>query len=347
MNGDCVGLDADWITANVEIDGVTPVAADFAGFIGTGQMSRNGRWSLDWGDHDGPASVVVKVPSADPTVRAVSFEHGIYQKECGFYLTVRPLTDVAAPPLLAAHVADDDFCLVLEDLSGSEQGDQFTEPSDEQLVLAIEQAAALQAPVWGTLDRPEFDAYRVDNEARAAGYAEQMAFFHAVVEDRLGAGIEPDVAALLDEFVPRSGAYVGRSEPVTLVHGDFRPDNFLFAVEPGAPPIMIVDWQTLALGTGTTDIAYLLGAAIGAERRRAIEHEMIDRYLAELAGRGVDHPRARCLEEYAIGSLHGLFVAMAATTMAEQTDRGDALFTLMLNRHGRHAIDMDALARLD
>ena len=346
MSDDVVGLDADWILANVRVDEVTPVGADFGGFIGTGQMSRNARWRLHWGDADGPASVVVKIPSADATVRAVSFEHGIYQKECEFYRSVRALTAVAAPALIASHVADDDFCLVLEDLAGSEQGDQFTEPTDEQLVLAIEQAAALQAPVWGRLDRPEFDPYRVDNEERAAGYAAQMAFFYAVAQDRLGAGIEPEVTALLDEFVPMCGLYIAKTEAVTLVHGDFRPDNFLFGVEPDAPPIMIVDWQTLALGLGATDVAYLLGAAITAQRRRAIEHDMLDRYLAELAERGVEHPRQQCLHEYALGSLHGLFVAMAATTMAEQTERGDALFTLMLNRHGRHALDMQALERL-
>ena len=40
-------------------------------------------------------------------------------------------------------------------------------------------------------------------------------------------------------------------------------------------------------------------------------------------------------------------IAMSATVMAEQTERGDALFTLMLNRHGRHALDMEALARIE
>ena len=95
MTDTVVGLDPDWITATIEVDGATPIAAEFAGFIGTGQMSRNARWHLDWGGADGPASVVVKIPSADEMVRGVSFEHGIYQKECEFYLSVRPLTDVA------------------------------------------------------------------------------------------------------------------------------------------------------------------------------------------------------------------------------------------------------------
>lgn len=49
-----VGLDPGWIASNVEIGGATPRDVEFAGFIGTGQMSRNARWSLDWGTNTGP-----------------------------------------------------------------------------------------------------------------------------------------------------------------------------------------------------------------------------------------------------------------------------------------------------
>ena len=192
-----VGLDRGWIASNVEIGGATPQDVAFAGFIGTGQMSRNARWSLDWGTNSGPSSIVVKIPSADETVRNISFEHGIYQKECAFYRSVKALTDVAAPELIALHMATDDFCLVLEDLAGSRQGDQFTEATDEQLALAIDQAAALHAPVWGAVDQPVFDPFRDDPEERAAESGERMAFFHAVVLDRLGAGLDADVADLL------------------------------------------------------------------------------------------------------------------------------------------------------
>ena len=40
-------------------------------------------------------------------------------------------------------------------------------------------------------------------------------------------------------------------------------------------------------------------------------------------------------------------VATTATIMAEHTERGDQLFTQMLNRHGRHALDLGALDLLD
>ena len=34
---------------------------------------------------------------------------------------------------------------------------------------------------------------------------------------------------------------------------------------------------------------------------------------------------------------------LTATTLAERTERGDALFTQMINRHGRQALDLGAL----
>ncbi len=345
-----VGLDPEWIAAHSEVAGRTPVAAAFAGFIGTGQMSRNARFTLDWGGRDGPASVVVKIPSSEAATRAASFEHGIYQKECEFYRSIVRLVDVAAPGAFAVHLDEhaQDFAIVLEDLTGSEQGDQFTEPSHGQLVLAIEQAAALQAPVWDRTDGPAFETYRAGATGRADTLRMLIPAFLPTVFERLGDGLEPDVAELLERFGGVAGDWHhARSGPTTLVHGDFRPDNFLFGVAPDAPPIMVVDWQTLGLGPGVTDVAYLLGAAVRPERRRDIETEMLARYRAALVGRGIDYGPDDCQADYAFGSLHGVVVAVMATTMADQTERGDALFTLMLNRHGRHALDLGVLDRID
>ena len=226
-----VGLDPDWIAAHVVVDGHRPRRAEFAGFIGTGQMSRNARFRLEWDDTAaGPASVVVKIPSAEASTRAVSFEHGIYEKECHFYDAIASRVDISTPDALHVHVdAPNDFTIVLEDLDRSEQGDQFSEPTDDQLHLAIEQAAALHAPVWGGTDDAMFDPLRSNLDERAAGSEQTMPFFHAVVMDRLADGLDADVTELLAAFTARVGDWVRVAGiPVTLVHGDFRPDNFMF-----------------------------------------------------------------------------------------------------------------------
>jgi len=345
-----VGLDPAWVAANSVVDGESPERATFDAFIGTGQMSRNARFRLDWGDGDGPATVIVKLPSSEANTRAIAFEHRVYANECGFYQTIASLVDVAAPTALAVHFDQgaEDFAIVLEDLVGYRAGDQFTDPTDDQLELAIDQAVALQAPVWDQIHSSAFKPLRDSAAARVDTTPMLVSGFLPMVFDRLGDGLDPEVTTLLKRFEPLVGDWSQlRSEATSLVHGDFRPDNFLFAATSAAPPMYVVDWQTLTVGRGVTDVAYLLGAAVVPERRREIENDMLARYVSALAARGVDYSMDECLDDYALGSLHGILIAVSATAMADHTERGDALFTLMLNRHGRHALDLGVLDRLE
>lgn len=336
-----VGLDPAFVA---ELVGATD--ATFDGFIGTGQMSRNARFQLGWGSGSGPGSVVVKIPSGDAGTRAISFEHFVYGRECNFYEAIVPLVDVSAPDCLAVHFDADasDFVIVLEDLADSVQGDQFSEASTDELRLAIDQAAALQAPVWGATDHVAFDLLRGDLETRASGGSEMLSFFIAAAIERLGPGLDDGILDLLAQFEAAAAAWTAaKSVPTTLVHGDFRSDNFMFGVGADAPPIAVVDWQTVALGLGVTDVAYLISGGVSIERRRAEEADLLAYYREQLAARGVDYDAAQCERDYALTSLHGVVVAVTATTLAERTERGDALFTQMINRHGRQAIDLGAL----
>lgn len=346
-----IGLDPGWLAqALADAQGAqAPRSVSFDGFIGTGQMSRNARFGVDWGTVSGPESVVVKVPSDVEGTVSVAFDHRLYLKECDFYRTLSSRVDVAVPRALAVHFDPEgrDFAIVLEDLAGSEPGDQFVALSRERIELAIAAAAALHAPVWGDVDDPEFGELHADFEARGETSKLLLELMLPAVLDRLGDGLERDVVELLERLAEMSAEWSERiRQPVTMFHGDFRPDNLLFGRATGAPDLAVVDWQTLSLGLGVTDVAYLIGGALEPNIRREVEADLVELYRAELAGRGVDYPADRCGEEYALSSLHGVVIGLAATVMADQTDRGDALFTLMLNRHGRHAIDLAALDRL-
>jgi hypothetical protein len=74
---------------------------------------------------------------------------------------------------------------------------------------------------------------------------------------------------------------------------------------------------------------------------------MIERYVSALGERGVEYDVDECRHDYAVGTMHGIIIAVAATVMADVTERGDALFTLMINRHGGHALELDAKGQLD
>jgi hypothetical protein len=340
------GLDPEWVADQLAHDGTRPTAT-FGGFIGTGQIGRNARYHLDWGDAAGPETVVVKLPAAEAGVRQIAFDQGLYAKECTFYDGLVELVDVVTPHPLAVDLDADalDFALVLEDMAGSEAGDQFTEATDEELALAIAQAAALHGPLWGQ-DHPAIDAIRT-NDADRGSTRELIGLFLPGCLERLGDRLHAHTIPILERFVDLADVWVDRPIATpSLLHSDFRPDNFLFGRDDGTPPLAVVDWQTITVGASVADVAYLLGAAIDPARRRSIEHGLLDDYRAHLAGYGVDYPADVCWDEYATGALHGIVVGILATIMASETDRGNDLFALMLNRHAQHAIDVEALDRV-
>jgi hypothetical protein len=347
-------FDPGWLTAGLEAAGVaqgaTVTGLEFTGFIGTGQMSRNGRFRLTWSDPEGrPPTVVVKLPSADPPTRSFSFDGGVYANEYVFYGQIAPTVRVRTPRCWIARYdeASKRCVLVMEDLDQSAQGDQFEGCSAAQVPFVVEQAVGLHAPRWGDPDLVPV-LVRSDPGERAERTAE---FYQAAVGPclaRLGSNFSADVTNLVETFgrVFRRWA-AGTETPRTVVHGDFRPDNFLFGHGPGAPALAIVDWQTMVLGIGPTDVAYFLGGAFPEAERRHLEADVVEDYRARLTAAGVEYSAADCWRDYRWGTLHGVLIGVLATLTAAQTERGDRLFTLMISRHAQHALDLDALALID
>jgi hypothetical protein len=352
VRGDPTTIDAPWMTAALEEAGVargaTVTGCELAGFIGTGQMSRNARFRLVWDDPAGrPATVVGKFPSSDPTARASGF-NGAYRNEWTFYTQLEPTVRVRAPRCYVARYdeAAPDFVILMEDLAGSRQGDQFEGLSVDQVSLALEQAVGLHAPRWGDRTLEALFPQRVSDEE---GAAQMHAMFPMLVDhllNRLGDRIDADIVELLRAFTPRAANWLmGPDSPRTAVHRDFRADNFLFATEAGAPPIVVVDWQTLhPSGNALWDVAYLIGGSFAPPDRARVERGLVDEYRDRLGAAGVALDADTCWRDYRLGSLWLLVMGVIAHTMAEQTDRGDDLFVLFVQHGGRHALDLEALS---
>jgi aminoglycoside phosphotransferase (APT) family kinase protein len=62
----------------------------------------------------------------------------------------------------------------------------------------------------------------------------------------------------VDELAARLAASVPPSPPGTLVHGDFRLDNVLFALGQRARPTAVLDWEMSTLGDPLADLGLLL-----------------------------------------------------------------------------------------
>ena len=114
----------------------------------------------------------------------------------------------------------------------------------------------------------------------------------------------------------------------------------------GSEPIAVLDWQTIQIGSGLTDIGYFLGCGVGSELRRAHEDELLALYIDEMGGRGVALTRAAIWDDYRIGALHGLSTAVFSAAFVERTPRGDENFLSMARGAAELALDHDSLGAL-
>jgi hypothetical protein len=347
---DPTAIDAAWMHEALAsaglTDGAQVLAVEFVGYIGTGQMGRNARYALTWDDPTGrPTSVVGKFPTDDPTGRASGFGNGNYLTEWTFYQHVADTVNVRAPKCYVARYSEEEqnFVLLMEDLAGSAQGDQMRGLTVEEAILAVEQAVAIHAPRWG--DPTLLEMMKRSEEESVALLQMLYETFCEGTLARLADHLPQSAVDLVREFTPKVGAWVtAANAPHTLLHMDFRPDNFLFGVAHDAPPLVIVDWQTVTAGPGTHDLAYMIGGSFEPEERARVEQHLVERYCSQLATHGIDYPFEECWHDYRISSLWGVVMSVLATMMAAQTERGDVMLGTMLRRHALHAIDLDALS---
>jgi hypothetical protein len=354
IRSDPTTIDADWMNRALMASGIaggaTITKCTFEGFVGTGQTGCNARFSLEWDNPAGrPKTVMGKFPSFDETARATGFGGTAYVTEFNFYSRIASTVDVRAPKCYhaALNVEEQQFCLIMEDLSGSVQGDQFIGLTLDEAELAIDQAVLLHAPRWGDPTLPESGVNPSTVEERSANLAMIYGFLLPAFVERLGARLEPEILKVIEDAAPVIGAWaLGSGTPLTVAHYDFRPDNFMFAREPDAPPLVVVDWQTVNEGLGMVDVAYLIAGSFTPERRREVEKQLIESYRVKLNAAGINYDVDTCWRDYRFGSIWGLIITVLATSMAARTERGDDLFVTMATQYGHLVLDHDAVSLL-
>lgn len=298
--------------------------------IGTGQVGDSVRFTLDFADEAAPVTLAGKFAAADPTSRGTAAMLGLYTKEVRFYRDLAPSLPIRTPRTLFAEIAEDgaSFCLLFEDLGPARGGNQIAGCTTADARAVIAQAAALHAPSWHNPDILEQDWLQPDPAAAAqvkALYPQAQAIFRERYKDSL----EPEFMALCEALAEVTAATDRKQERVSLVHGDFRLDNVLFDIRGGAEPVAVLDWQTLTIGNGLTDVGYFLGCGIGDTLRRQHERELLELYCAEMTARGVPLSVEAIWRDYVVGALHGVSTAVFSAAFVVRTPRGDANFLSM------------------
>ena len=297
--------------------------------IGTGQVGDSVRFTLDFPDEPG-VTLAGKFAAADPTSRATAAMLGLYAKEVRFYRDLAPQLPIRTPRTFAADMAEDgtSFVLLFEDLGPARGGNQLAGCTLADAREVIRQAAALHAPSWhnpAILDL----AWLQPDPAAAAQVKALYPRAQAVFRDRYRDALEPEFMALCEALAEHTAATDRTPEKVSLVHGDFRLDNVLFDIKGGTEGVAVLDWQTLTIGNGLTDIGYFLGCGIGDSLRREAERELLELYCAEMTARGVPLTVEAIWRDYVVGALHGVSTAVFSSAFVVQTERGDANFLSM------------------
>ena len=339
-------LTADFLNQALagHLDGVKITSVQTAP-VGTGQVSDSYRLHLGYDGPAAPATMIAKVPAADPASRNAAKAFRTYEIEASFYdQLAKDLPVALAHCYYAGYDAEpDEYVVLLEDLAPATPGDQLAGISPDAAAAAIAELAALHAAGWGSTALAELPWLNRSTPDAAVLMTAVVTDLYPGFRDRFSPRLESSTIALIDDFVPHAGGYIGaRQGPSTIVHGDFRADNLLFG--PDRP--VVLDWQTCSFGAGIADLSYFLGSSLLVADRQRHEEALVREYYSALTGRGVDLSWIDCWNGYRGYAFSGIVMDIIAGMVVQQTERGDEMFAAMANRHAQHAIDLDALSLL-
>lgn len=341
-------IDAPWLTAiladaghafDVRAISVTPV--------GTGQMGDTIRITVDYGTRAGPPTLIGKFAAASADSRAIATHLGLYKREVEFYRTLAPTARVSTAQCYGAALdSDGGFALLLADCAPAKVGDQIAGIAPELAHRAMREAARLHSAFWDCGDNPDFAWLDTGPVAQPFYSPDMLRGQWPGFKDRYADKLTADMIRVCDRFCERFEAYSALLDrPRCVTHNDYRPDNMLFRDD---GQVIVVDWQTAALGQNAGDVSYLIGGAFSPADRREIEHDLLDTYHRELTEQGVGgYSRSDLDEDYRHFTFAGINVAVCAAMLVNRTERGDRLFLTMLDRHVSHVLDSGALAILD
>jgi hypothetical protein len=335
-------LTAEWLTCALDRE-VTAVERTQ---IGTGQIADSVRLAITYADGE-QTSLVAKVTSGTETSRRAAIMTRTYEKEAGFFAELADEVLIRRPACYWTGFDADAaaYCVLLEDLAPAEQGDQMRGCSVDDAALAIDEMALLHGPMWNTTDLDGRFAWL----SRGSGTSDpgssslvdmMLPGFLERYEERLPA----DVVELAKRALPKLGKADWGPQPHTVIHGDFRNDNLMFGHPDGR--VCVLDWQTLGIGHGASDLSYFLGGSLLVDDRRQHERELLRRYVTNLSKHGVDLDEDDAWTAYRRYAFSGLMMAIIASMLVGRTDRGDDMFMAMAERAGRHALDLDSEAML-
>ena len=354
-----VGLPADvtssYLTDVLRHASIDATVSQFnAANVGTGQVGQNVRFELTYEEgaaQDAPASIVGKFCSEDEVSRQTGIALLNYLREVRFYQELRESLDVQTPNVLFTDINTEthEFVLLMEDLAPAEQGNQIEGCSVESVRLGLTELAKLHGPRWADERLYDLDwLSRGDAESAAAVRGLYQQLLPGYIE-RYGTRLSPEQQEMGEILGSRFDNYAAANisdsgagrRAMTVTHGDYRLDNIMFG---GPYPIAVVDWQSPGIGNAGQDLAYWVGTSLLSEERRDHDKALVEHYYNELSRYDIgDYSLEQCWLDYRHFAFAGWNMAVIASMIVGQTERGDDMFMVMASRSAQMALDLNSL----
>lgn len=351
------GITPGWLTRALQEQGIlakdVSISALEVGQVGegVGMMSELSRLTPTY---DGPAggapgSFIAKYPSQNPTNRQIAMSFNLYEREVRYFAELDALTTAVCPNTYLTELDGDNFIILMEDMADYRVGNQIVGATLEETQMAIDELAKLHAAFWNRVDEISWIPHVFGSQHAANMQAGTEAGWDAMVS-LFGDYLTVPVLAMPGDFqtsIAPLQAYLDRP-PLTLAHGDFRMENFLYGTAPGHHPMVIIDWQGPLLGRGMQDVALLLGHSTQTEVRRNHEQSLLKRYLEGLAGLGVKgYGFDEAWQDYRHAHLYNwAYTTVVAGTLDATNERGYAWMSQMIARQVATTEDLGLLDML-
>lgn len=274
-------IDSAWLTEalgeTVEVVRSSPVA------VGVGLLASVHRVEL----LDGRC-LYVKLPSSDPRTRSIAQHFGYYAREAGTYRWLLANTDLRTPRCRAVVDSDRGPIVILDELADHHAADQLVGADPSQALAATDLLGDLHARFWNAPVLAACPWLPGPSDAAITMYEHLFATtwpsFCTLMADVVPAKHLRAAEQVIDAFSRVCASFA--HAPRTLVHGDFRLDNLMFAPDGSAG---VLDWQLAAWGRGAYDLAFFASGSIRDDLVAELEPQLVGRYHARLLARGVEH----------------------------------------------------------
>ncbi len=325
----------------------TEPVGEGVGFVG--QIARI-KPEYDRAEADAPETLIGKFPAADEAIREVAAMYGIYRCEVNFYREISSAIVLRTPRCYFNAMNDSatEFVLLLEDLSTTGRlGDQVTGCTLNDARLALAELATFHASWWQRdgLDRISWLPLLTELGKISATEAYPQNWTPCL--EQFGHLLPPEIRDAAPSLGERLLALMNRFEaaPHTIVHGDYRLDNFFFGNSGSDYELAVIDWQIACRGSAAYDVAYFIASNLDMEVRRRNSAALLDHYHRVLVNEGVkDYSLDALKHDYLLSLVAYLGALIANVTSLDPTnERGQELFALILERSAVAVMDSHAL----